>query len=152
MSQTAITMASVMKDIWTAERLQKQFEDKNAPLGRIESVRGVMIGNQAQVPIHAGRAGSFTTVGAAGGALNPATGQPVTQGLYTLPYNWFQVELETSALLQASGSNLQAIVGAKDLTTSIGDGSVHVAGNTDDVQEFLALLDTFQFWFNIVTP
>lgn len=115
MSQTAITMATVMKDIWTAERLQKQFEDKNAPLGRLESVRGVMIGNQAQVPIHAGRAGSFTTVGAGGGALNPATAQPVTQGLYTLPYNWFQVELETSALLQATGSNLQAIVGAKDL-------------------------------------
>lgn len=115
MSQTAITMASVMKDIWTAERLQKQFEDKNAPLGRVEAIRGVMIGNQAQVPIQAGRAGSFTTVGAGGGQLNPATGQPVTQGLYTLPYNWFQVELETSALLQASGSNLQAIVGAKDL-------------------------------------
>ena len=81
MSQTAIPMATVMKDIWTAERLQKQFEDKNAPLGRLESVRGVMIGNQAQVPIQAGRAGSFTTVGAAGGALNPATAQPVTQGL-----------------------------------------------------------------------
>ena len=80
MSQTALTMATVMKDIWTAERLQKQFEDKNAPLGRLEAVRGVMIGNQAQVPIHAGRAGSFTTVGAGGGALNPATAQPVNAG------------------------------------------------------------------------
>jgi len=114
-AQTAQNMALVMKDIWTAERLQKQFEDKNAPLGRLEAVRGVMIGQQAQVPIWPGRGGSFTTVGAAGGNLNPSTQQPVNQAFYTLPYNWFQIELQTAALLQASGSNLQAIVGAKDL-------------------------------------
>src|SRR5262245_9275043 len=107
-------MATVMKDVWTDERLQKQFEDKNAPLSRLESVRGVMIGTQAQVPILAGRGGSFTSVGPLGGALNPATQQPVNQAYYTLPQNWFQIELETSALAQ-TGSNAQSVVSGKDL-------------------------------------
>jgi hypothetical protein len=114
MAQTAITMAGVMKDIWTSDRLKAQFENKNAPLGRVEAVQGTEIGNQAQVPVLAGRAGSFTSVGAGGGALNPATQQPVSQGVYTLPYNWFQVELETSALAQ-TGSRALAVVSAKDL-------------------------------------
>ena len=73
-----------------------------------------MIGTQAQVPILPGRAGSYTSVGAAGGALNPATGQPVNQALYTMPYSWFQIELETSALVQA-GNQAQSVVSAKVL-------------------------------------
>jgi hypothetical protein len=72
MPQTAISMAQVMKEAWTADRLQKQFEDKNAPLGRIESIRGVMIGRQAQTPVWGGRSGASTSVGAGGGNLNPA--------------------------------------------------------------------------------
>ena len=76
MSTSALTIAGAVKDAWTDTELQKQFEDKNSPLSALESVRGTMIGTQAQVPILAGRAGSYTSVGAAGGALNPATGQP----------------------------------------------------------------------------
>jgi hypothetical protein len=34
MPQTAVSMATVMKEAWTSDRLQKQFEDKNAPLGQ----------------------------------------------------------------------------------------------------------------------
>jgi len=108
-------MAQVMKEAWTAERLQKQFEDKNMPLGKIEALRGVMIGRQAQTPVWGGRSGAFTSVGAGGGNLNPAQQQPVAQALWTLVYNWFQIELDTSALAQASGQNLQSIVGGKDL-------------------------------------
>lgn len=112
MSTSALTIAGAVKDAWTDTELQKQFEDKNSPLSALETVRGTMIGTQAQVPILAGRAGSYTSVGAAGGALNPATGQPVNQAVYVLPYSWFQVELETSALVQA-GSQAQSIVSAK---------------------------------------
>jgi hypothetical protein len=115
MPQTAISMAQVMKEAWTADRLQKQFEDKNAPLGRIESIRGVMIGRQAQTPVWGGRSGASTSVGAAGGNLNPALQQPTAQALWTLVYQWFQIELDTSAIAQASGHNAQSIVGGKDL-------------------------------------
>jgi hypothetical protein len=110
-----VSLAQVMKEAWTAERLQKQFEDKNAPLGRIEAMRGVMIGRQAQTPVWGGRSGASTTVGAGGGDLNPAQQQPTAQALWTLVYNWFQIELDTSALAQASGQSAQSIVGAKDL-------------------------------------
>jgi hypothetical protein len=74
MAQSALTMAAVIKDIWTDDQLQKQFEDKNSPLPAWRRCAGTMIGTQAQVPIFPGRAGSYTSVGAAGGALNPATG------------------------------------------------------------------------------
>jgi hypothetical protein len=112
MATSALTIAGAIKDAWTDTELQKQFEDKNSPLSALETVRGTMIGTQAQVPILTGRAGSYTSVGAAGGALNPATGQPVNQAVYVLPYSWFQVELETSALVQAGGA-AQSIVSAK---------------------------------------
>src|SRR5262245_48443346 len=98
MPQTAVSMAQVLKEAWTADRLQKQFEDKNAPYGRLESIRGVMIGKQAQTPVWGGRSGAYTSVGAGGGNLNPAQQQPTAQALWTLVYNWFQIGLDTSAL------------------------------------------------------
>lgn len=115
MPQTAVSMAQVIKEAWTSERLQKQYEDKNLPLGKIEALKGTMIGRQAQTPVWGGRSGAFTTVGAGGGNLNPALQQPTAQALWTLVYNWFQIALDTSALAQASGQNVQAIVGGKDL-------------------------------------
>ena len=33
MPQTAVSMASALKEAWTSDRMQKQFEDKNAPMG-----------------------------------------------------------------------------------------------------------------------
>src|SRR5689334_16759700 len=110
MAQTATSLASVIKDAWTSERIQQQFEAKNAPLGRLDAVKGTMIGTQAQVPIYNNRSGAYTSVGAAGGSLNPALAQQVTQATYTLVYSWFQVELETSALAQAGSSSMQAVV------------------------------------------
>src|SRR3954464_1218548 len=114
MSTSALTISGALKQAWTDEELQKQFEDRNSPLSALETVRGTMIGSQAQVPILSGRGGSYTSVGAAGGALNPATGQPVAQAIYTMPYSWFQIELETSALVQ-TGSNAQSVVQGKVL-------------------------------------
>jgi alkyl sulfatase BDS1-like metallo-beta-lactamase superfamily hydrolase len=35
---------------------------------------------------------------------------------------------------------------------AIKDGTVKITGNQSTVNEFLASLDTFNFWFNIVTP
>ena len=114
MPQTAATMSGVLKEAWSADRLQKQFEDKNMPLGRLEARRGVVMGRQVQTPILSGRSGAYTSVGAGGGALNPAINQPTAQALWTFPYSWFQIELEASALIQ-SGGNLQSVVGGKDL-------------------------------------
>jgi hypothetical protein len=114
MAQTATSMASVTYDMWDSKRLAKQFEDQNIPLSRLEAVEGTMIGTQAQVGIYNNRSGAYTSVGPAGGSLNPALNQQVTQATYTLVYSWFQTELETSALAQSGGGS-QSIVSAKDL-------------------------------------
>ena len=115
MAQTATSLADVLKDTWTSDRIQKQFYDDHPPLERLEQVQATMIGQQAQVPIHKGRSGGYVSTGPAGGSLNPADQQRVDQAVYTMVYHWFQVDLEVSALNQAGGSNVQSVIGAKDL-------------------------------------
>src|SRR3954470_12370382 len=114
MSQSAVTLGAVTKDVWDSNRLYEQFDRQNRMLARLERVEGRQIGNQLQIAIRAGRAGSFTSVGPAGGQLNPATAQPVNQAIFTVPYNWFQIELETSAIAQ-TGSAAVSAISAKDL-------------------------------------
>lgn len=115
MAQSATSLASVLKDAWTSDRIQKQFEAQNAPLGKIEQFKGTMIGQQAQVPIWNNRSGGYTSTGAAGGTLNPAQQQQVQQAVFSLVYNWFQVAIEASALAQATSAGAQSIIAAKDL-------------------------------------
>jgi hypothetical protein len=71
MSQTASTLASVMKEAWTSDRCQKQFEDAALPYQRIQKVPATMIGKQAQVPIIKNNGGGYTSFGAAGGRSTP---------------------------------------------------------------------------------
>jgi hypothetical protein len=113
MAQTVANLASVLKDAWTSDRIQKQFYDENPLLEKIKPFKATMIGSQAQVPIHKYRSGGYTSTAAAGGSLNPAGNQQTDQALYTLVYHWFQVQLETGAINQA-GSNATSIVKAKD--------------------------------------
>ena len=44
------------------------------------------------------------------------------------------------------------ILGTTNLPDSIAAGTVELTGNADAVHELVSLLDTFEFWFNIVTP
>jgi hypothetical protein len=115
MAQTATSLLDVLRDNWTDETVQKQFEAGNGPLARIEKIKGTMIGAQAQVPIHKNRnLGGYTSVGASGGSLNSAGQQAVDQGTYTLVYHWLQVEIDAAALAQ-SANNTQSVIAAKDL-------------------------------------
>jgi NAD(P)-dependent dehydrogenase (short-subunit alcohol dehydrogenase family) len=115
MSQTASTLASVMKEAWTSDRCQKQFEDAALPYQRIQKVPATMIGKQAQVPIIKNNGGGYTSFGAAGGAFNTASNVGTDQAVYTLITHGMPIGLELSALNQASGSQLQALIGSKDL-------------------------------------
>jgi hypothetical protein len=114
MAQNVANLSSVMKDAWTSNRLAKQFYNKNPLLDWMRQVQPTIIGQQAQVPIHKGRAGAETSTGPAGGVLNPADNQHLDQALYTMVYLWRQVALETAALNQSSG-NGQSIISAKNL-------------------------------------
>lgn len=44
------------------------------------------------------------------------------------------------------------ILGAATLDSAIGDGSIKIDGDKEQLKAFFALLDKFDFWFNIVTP
>ena len=112
--QTAANMGSVLKEGWSSDRLVAQFEAANKPLGKLKAYRGEEMGRQVRTPILYGRSGAFTTVGSSGGNLNPALQQTVAAAIWTMPYNWFQYEIDTSALVQ-SGDNIQSIVAGKDL-------------------------------------
>lgn len=114
MAQTVANLASVIKDAWTSDRVQKQFYDENPLLDALDSVDGTMIGLQAQVPIHKNRSGGYTSTSAAGGSLNAAGAQGTDQALYTMVYHWFQIALETGALNQ-TGGNMQSVIAGKDL-------------------------------------
>lgn len=114
MAQTVSNLTSILKEVWTSDRLQKQFYNENPFLERVEKFKGTMIGKQAQVPVHGGRSGGYTSTDSAGGSLNSAGQQEVDQAYYTLVYHWFQVSIQTGALNQ-TGNNAAAIVSAKDL-------------------------------------
>ena len=128
MAQTIANMASVIKDMWTSERIQKQFYNKNPLLEKLRAAAGTKVdqmGLQAQVPIHAQRAAGYTSVAAAGGSLNPATQQTTAQATYTLVYHWFQIALEAAVLNQTEGG-ARSIIAGKDL---------EMQGAVDDVSK-----------------
>lgn len=103
MAQTVANLADVMKEVWSSDRLEKQFYDENPLLDRFERKKFPTIGKQVQVPIHKGRSGGYSVKSAAGGTLNAADEQKVDQALYTLSYHYQQVSIETGALNQADG-------------------------------------------------
>lgn len=125
MAQTVANMTSVIKDVWTSDRLAKQFYNNNPVLDWFNQVDATMIGLQAQVPIHKWRSGGSTSTNAAGGALNAAANQQVDQAYYTMVYLWHQISIETGALNQ-TGGNTQSVIGAKLL---------EVEGAIDDISK-----------------
>lgn len=56
----------------------------------------------------------------------------------------------TMTLTKATLDQIQ--LGGTTLDKAIADGSVRIEGNEAMVRDFLGSLDTFKFWFNIVTP
>src|SRR3954466_12634267 len=98
MAQTVATFTDVLKEVWTSDRLEKQFYDENPFLDRIQRTNKYTVGKQAQVPLHVGRSGGESARPAAGGALNTADRQRVDQATYTIPQHWFQVDIEAATM------------------------------------------------------
>ena len=60
---------------------------------------------------------------------------------------------QANAGLSLDRSTLDDIIlGTVTLPDSIAAGTVELTGNADAVHDLVSLLDTFEFWFNIVTP
>lgn len=117
MAQTIANMTSVIMDMWTTKRIQRQFYNKFPLMEKLQAAVGTKVdgmGLQAQVPIYSGRGAGYTSVAAAGGTLNPATNEGTAQATYTMVYHWFQIALETAVLNQTEGS-ARSIIAGKDL-------------------------------------
>jgi hypothetical protein len=116
MAQTATTLSSVLKERWSDDSLQKQFLSDDSILSRIEQIKGTSMGRQVQVPIWSDlNSGGYTQIGAGGGAINTASNQPTAQGVYTLNYQYFPINLELSAINQSGDGGLLSVIGGKNL-------------------------------------
>ncbi len=109
MGQTVANLSAVMKEVYTSSTIKKQFYDENPVLEKIKAVEGTVIGRQATVGIHNRTNGGYTSVGPAGGSLNPAGQQGITTATYTLIYHWMQIQLETGVLNQSTGGNTSQV-------------------------------------------
>ncbi len=62
-------------------------------------------------------------------------------------------DAEADATLTLSRTALdEVILGEAKLVDKLAAGEAQIAGNPEKLVEFLSLMDTFEFWFNIVTP
>jgi alkyl sulfatase BDS1-like metallo-beta-lactamase superfamily hydrolase len=83
------------------------------------------------------------------------------------PDGKFLVELENGVLNHTAGKTANGadatitlsrgalnniVLGESTLEKSVSSGDVKVDGDTNKVNQLVAMLDTFEFWFNIVTP
>lgn len=91
-------------------------------------------------------------------ALNlvlPDTGQEVhlTVSNGVMNYTIGDRSAEADATVRMDRAVLDAInLGETTLREATDDGTIGVEGDTAKVEEFVGLIDSFDFWFNIVTP
>lgn len=103
MAQTVSNLADVMKEVFTSDRLEKQFYDEQPFLSRIQKTNKFTHGKKAVVPVHKGRSGGISVFSSAGGTLNAADNQKVDRAEFTVPYNYGQIKTEIAALNEAAG-------------------------------------------------
>lgn len=116
-SETVANLTNLLKEVWTQDRLERQFYDQTRFADRIEKTNRYTIGRNADVPLETALPGGFTVAGAAGSsALNAASALNVDRLQYTLTYNWQQIALETGALAQADSTGVRSTVDALDQT------------------------------------
>lgn len=116
MAETFANLLDLTKEVWTDNRLQKQFYDKNLWLDRVEKTNKYTIGRRAQVPIEKSLPGGFTSSPGGVAALNAADQLHVDRADYTIKEQWQQVELAVDALNQADSVGVRSAVDAADQT------------------------------------
>lgn len=115
MAQTVANLVDVMKEVWTQDRLEKQYYDQNPLLSKIEKTNRFTIGEKAFVPLQKGRGGGYGAKPAAGGTLNAADEARVDRAEYDITFHYKYISIENAALEQASGNKAHAVVGALNL-------------------------------------
>jgi hypothetical protein len=96
---------TVLKEVWTADRLETQFYNENPFLDTVEKDSpSYSIGDKAIVPVHTGRSGGYSVVPRSGSAaLNAADEQKVTEATFTWTHHWHQIQIESNTIDETSG-------------------------------------------------
>jgi hypothetical protein len=125
MSQTVANLADVMMEVFTGDRLEKQFFNEFRVFNRIKKAPNSWLhGKYAKVPLHVGRSGGYSVKGSQGGALNGADEQKVDSATFTVGYNYHEIEVEIAAINEAVGGR-----------TSVGSSlNLEVEGALDDIR------------------
>lgn len=96
-----------LKEVWTNDKLEQQFYDKNPLLDRLEKTDRFHIGAKASVPLSLARNGGYSAVSSAGSsALNVAGNVGIDKAEYNYSYHYQQVKIEHSAINQTSDSSV----------------------------------------------
>lgn len=114
MASDYAAVEDILKEVWTQDRLEKQFYDKNLLLDTIEKTSKYRVGKVAKVPVHLERSGGYTIVPEAGSStLNSADNQKVGKAEFKHTRHWFQVQLDTNAITSSEGP--LAVASAMDI-------------------------------------
>lgn len=159
MASDYAAVEDILKEVWTQDRLEKQFYDKNLLLDTIEKTSKYRVGKVAKVPVHLERSGGYTIVPEAGSStLNSADNQKVGKAEFKHTRHWFQVQLDTNAITSSEGP--LAVASAMDIEVTgaientrhqvaaqaFGDGTGFLAQcgtTTADTEVVLATGDTW---------
>ena len=163
MAQTVSNLSEVMKEVFTEDRLVKQFYDEQDWLNRVTKTSRWTEGRKAYVPIHKGRSGGYSVKPAAGGTLNSADEQKVDHAEYTIPYHYQQIQTEVAAYNEAAGGETAAVEalvleiegGVQDLRNQIerqflGNGDALIAQCTTSNNSTTVLLSTSGYGFDAI--
>lgn len=116
MTETLANILDVTKEVWTQDRLEKQFYDGHRWLDRVERTNKYTIGREAKVPLETSLPGGTTSLSSAGGSLNSADELHVDVANYTIQYIYQQVELQVAAMNQADSVGSRSTIDAVDQT------------------------------------
>lgn len=114
--ETVSNLNDLLKEVWTQNRLEKQFYNEFRWLDKVTRTNKYTIGRQAQVPVEGSLPGGESTFGPAGGTLNDSDALHVDRAEYTIQYLYQQVGLQVAAMAQADSVGARSTVDAVDQT------------------------------------
>lgn len=137
-AESVSNLTDLLKEVWTQDRLERQFYDGTRWADKVERTSKYTIGRQAQVPLETSLPGGTSNAPAAGSsALNAADPLHVDRADYTLQYMYQQVALEFASMAQADSVGVRSTVDAVDQTVASNvlamrkEFNRQVAGNGD---------------------
>jgi hypothetical protein len=114
MADTLANILDLTKQVWTQNRLEKQFYNKNNWLDKVTKTNKYSIGNKAFVPTELSLPGGTSSFPSTGATLNAADALHVDRAEYDLTYHAQQVEVQIAALAHADSVGVRSTVDQLD--------------------------------------